>query len=199
MRTAGSLVVLAVCAVLGLTGLGPGAAPTPGAALVTAARRTPPPTTTTTTTAPGRFVDGQVVEFGRTAAPTTTTSAPPPTVALRAWTWDQLADCETGAWGPGKVPVPGTARWDATRDRYQGGLQFDARTWDSHRDRAFPTFPADAHLATRAQQIAVAERVLAAQGVRAWPTCGPRVGMTETGSSAAPTLPPAGAPEHAPD
>ena len=118
-----------------------------------------------------------------------------PAAPGRSWTWDQLADCETGVWGPGKVPVAGTARWAATRGVYQGGLQFDARTWDAYRA---PADPEDAHVATREQQIAVAERVLAAQGAKAWPTCGPRIGMTGTGSGAAST-PAAGPPEHEPD
>jgi hypothetical protein len=156
--------------------------------------------TTTTSEAPGRFVDGAVVEFGTsTASPSSTTTTSTAAVAGRAWTWDQLADCETGVWGANKVPVPGTARWAATRGVYQGGLQFDARTWDSYRDRSFASFPADAHLATREQQIAVAERVLAAQGAKAWPTCGPRIGMTGSGSGAGPALPPAGPPENEPD
>jgi hypothetical protein len=199
VRTAVSLVVVVVCAVLGLTGIGPGGASESRPELVLVSPGVPT-TTTSTTEAPGRFVDGQVVEFGTGAAtpppPSTTTTT---AVPGRTWTWDQLADCETGVWGPGKVPVPGSARWAATRGVYQGGLQFDARTWDSYRERAFPTFPADAHLATREQQIEVAERVLAAQGAKAWPTCGPRVGMTGTGSASAPALPPAGPPENEPD
>lgn len=98
----------------------------------------------------------------------------PAAIDGRTWTWDQLADCESGAWGAGKVPIPGTARWDAVRAIYQGGLQFAAGTWDAYKE---PGFPADAHVATREQQIAVAEKVIQRQGPRAWPTCAPRLGM----------------------
>ena len=95
----------------------------------------------------------------------------------RTWTWDQLADCESGSWGANKVPIAGTARWDVTRDIYQGGLQFAAGTWDHYKE---PGYPADAHHATREQQIVVAEKVIARQGPRAWPTCAPRLGMVGT-------------------
>ena len=115
-----------------------------------------------------------------TVAPpaTTTTAAPTPktTTSLaeevgegdavsaddRSWVWHQLALCESGQ------------RWDVVREVYQGGLQFDARTWDRY-VRAHPGFPADANHATPEQQVAVAEDVLASQGPNAWPTCGPRV------------------------
>ena len=114
--------------------------------------------------------------------PSTTTTVPewiagdddPVAIDNRTWTWDQLADCESGSWGANKVPNPGTARWDATRAIYQGGLQFAAGTWDHYKE---PGFPEDAHLATREQQIVVAEKVIARQGPRAWPTCAPRLGM----------------------
>jgi hypothetical protein len=115
--------------------------------------------------------------------PTTTTVVEvmgdddPEAIDNRTWTWDQLADCESGSWGANKVPNPGTARWDVTRAIYQGGLQFAAGTWDTY---AEPGFPADAHLATREQQIVVAEKVIARQGPRAWPTCAPRLGMIGT-------------------
>ena len=115
-------------------------------------------------------------------APTTTTTVDPfvegdddpEAIDNRTWTWDQLADCESGAWGADRVPIPGIARWDATRSIYQGGLQFAAGTWDAYKE---PGHPEDAHHATREQQIAVAEKVIQRQGPRAWPTCAPRLGM----------------------
>lgn len=139
---------------------------------------TPAPPPTTSTTAPA-FIDGPIV--GRTPA-TTTTVVPSP---LRAWTWDELARCES------------SGRWSVTRGVYQGGLQFDARTWD-HYVLDFPGYPADAHLATREQQIAVAEKVLVREGPKAWPTCGPRIGMTGD-STGAVTSWPAGPPYVEPD
>jgi hypothetical protein len=117
----------------------------------------------------------------RVVPPTTTTVAPevlgdddPVAVDSRTWTWDQLADCESGSWGANKVPIAGTASWAATRAIYQGGLQFAAGTWDHYKDAGFPE---DAQHATREQQIVVAEKVIARQGPRAWPTCAPRLGM----------------------
>lgn len=129
-----------------------------------------------------------------TASPTTSTTAAPtvpqpravapvaasaPDVpADRATVWYRLADCESGVWGAGKVPRPGSANWAVVDPIHQGGLQIRAGQWDQHRIR-FPGFPDDAHLATPAQQIAVGEVILAGQGVKAWPTCGPRIGLGE--------------------
>jgi hypothetical protein len=118
-----------------------------------------PPTTTTTV---DPFVEGD---------------DDPEAIDNRTWTWDQLADCESGAWGADRVPIPGTARWDVTRAIYQGGLQFAAGTWDAYKE---PGYPEDAHHATREQQIVVAEKVIQRQGPRAWPTCAPRLGMVGT-------------------
>jgi cell wall-associated NlpC family hydrolase len=72
--------------------------------------------------------------------------------------WDQVAHCESGGdWAIN------------TGNGYQGGLQFAPDTWSSNGGGEYA--PA-AHLATREQQIAVAERVLAHQGRGAWPVCG---------------------------
>jgi hypothetical protein len=72
--------------------------------------------------------------------------------------WDQVARCESGGnWGIN------------TGNGYHGGLQFAQGTWASHGGGAFAS---SAHLATKEQQIAVAELVLATQGRGAWPVCG---------------------------
>ncbi|MCV7258427.1 transglycosylase family protein [Mycobacterium shimoidei] len=72
--------------------------------------------------------------------------------------WDQVARCESGG------------NWSInTGNGYQGGLQFNRGTWAAHGGGEFAP---SAHLATREQQIAVAERVLATQGRGAWPVCG---------------------------
>ncbi|AFM19131.1 transglycosylase-like protein [Mycolicibacterium chubuense NBB4] len=72
--------------------------------------------------------------------------------------WDKVASCESGG------------NWAInTGNGYQGGLQFSASTWSGHGGGEFA--PA-AHLATKDEQIAVAERVLATQGKGAWPVCG---------------------------
>jgi resuscitation-promoting factor RpfA len=72
--------------------------------------------------------------------------------------WDQVASCESGG------------NWAInTGNGYQGGLQFSSGTWSSHGGSEYA--PA-AHMASKDEQIAVAERVLASQGRGAWPTCG---------------------------
>ena len=72
--------------------------------------------------------------------------------------WDQVASCESGG------------NWAInTGNGYQGGLQFSPSTWSGHGGGEYAP---SAHLATKEEQIAVAERVLASQGKGAWPTCG---------------------------
>jgi resuscitation-promoting factor RpfA len=72
--------------------------------------------------------------------------------------WDQVARCESGG------------NWAInTGNGYHGGVQFSAATWASHGGGQYAP---SAELATREQQIAVAERVLATQGRGAWPVCG---------------------------
>jgi hypothetical protein len=72
--------------------------------------------------------------------------------------WDQVAKCESGN------------NWAInTGNGYQGGLQFSSGTWASHGGGQYA--PA-ANMATKEEQIAVAERVLASQGKGAWPVCG---------------------------
>lgn len=72
--------------------------------------------------------------------------------------WDKVAACESGG------------NWAInTGNGYQGGLQFSPGTWSGHGGGEYA--PA-AHLATKEEQIAVAERVLGTQGRGAWPVCG---------------------------
>jgi len=72
--------------------------------------------------------------------------------------WDRVAACESGGnWGIN------------TGNGYHGGLQFSQGTWAAHGGGEYAT---SANRATRDQQIAVAERVLASQGRGAWPVCG---------------------------
>jgi hypothetical protein len=72
--------------------------------------------------------------------------------------WDVVAACESsGNWAIN------------TGNGYQGGLQFAPSTWLGFGGGEFASA---AHLATRDEQIAVAEKVLAGQGKGAWPVCG---------------------------
>src|SRR5690242_1489299 len=64
--------------------------------------------------------------------------------------WDRVAQCESGG------------NWHInTGNGYYGGLQFTAGTWRSHGGGAYAS---RADLASKAAQIAVAQRVLASQG-----------------------------------
>ncbi|MGH3816063.1 MAG: transglycosylase family protein [Pseudonocardiaceae bacterium] len=77
--------------------------------------------------------------------------------------WDRLAQCES------------SGNWRAnTGNGYYGGLQFSPRTWTAFGGGAYAR---TANNATRTQQIAIAEKVLNAQGWKAWPTCSRRAGV----------------------
>jgi resuscitation-promoting factor RpfA len=79
-------------------------------------------------------------------------------------TWDRLARCESGG------------NWSInTGNGYYGGLQFSSSTW---RGFGGGQYASSAHRASRAEQIAVAERVLDQQGWGAWPACSSKLGLT---------------------
>ena len=80
--------------------------------------------------------------------------------------WDQLAQCEAGG------------NWAAnTGNGFGGGLQFmhqrSYSTWLSFGGGDYAAHPWDA---SREQQIAIAEKVLASSGLRAWPGCSRKFG-----------------------
>ncbi|SDM82181.1 LysM domain-containing protein [Streptomyces sp. cf386] len=85
--------------------------------------------------------------------------------------WDKVAECESGG------------SWSADDDgsgRY-GGLQLTQEDWDEYGGLDYAPSP---NLASRSQQIAVAQDILADQGVGAWRTCGLLSGLTkESGST----------------
>ncbi|MEU7303643.1 transglycosylase family protein [Streptomyces sp. NPDC007206] len=84
--------------------------------------------------------------------------------AATASQWDAVARCESGG------------NWSInTGNGFYGGLQFTNSTWAAYGGTAYAS---RADLATKAQQIAVAEKVLAGQGKGAWPVCG--TGLTST-------------------
>jgi resuscitation-promoting factor RpfA len=84
--------------------------------------------------------------------------------------WDRVAQCESG--GNWKIN---------TGNGYYGGLQFAAGTWKRH---GGTTYASQAHLATKAEQIAIARRVLEGQGPGAWPVCSRRAGLTKSSGGA---------------
>jgi nucleoid-associated protein YgaU len=97
--------------------------------------------------------------------------------------WDAIAQCESG--GNWKIN---------TGNGYYGGLQFSRGTWLAYGGGSYaPT----ANLASRSQQIAVAERTLAGQGIGAWPTCGKRAGSTASYQPQAETRSTAGSSQRA--
>ncbi|MFJ4625337.1 transglycosylase family protein [Streptomyces sp. NPDC088847] len=78
--------------------------------------------------------------------------------AATASEWDAVASCESGG------------NWSInTGNGYYGGLQFSASTWAAYGGTAYAS---TANQASKSQQIAIGEKVLAAQGKGAWPTCG---------------------------
>ncbi|MFC3572791.1 transglycosylase family protein [Streptomyces yaanensis] len=78
--------------------------------------------------------------------------------AATAAQWDAVAQCESGG------------NWSInTGNGFYGGLQFTNSTWAAFGGTAYAS---RADLATKAQQIAIAEKVLAGQGKGAWPVCG---------------------------
>jgi uncharacterized protein YabE (DUF348 family) len=118
------------------------------------------------------------VEVARTQLSSTLTQAPKPRIVLEGTkskpkapsappnyapgdsVWDRLAQCESGG------------NWAInTGNGYYGGLQFNLATWQSNGGSGYP------HENSRAQQIAVAERLHAARGFNPWPACADKLGL----------------------
>ncbi|WP_408931750.1 transglycosylase family protein [Corynebacterium sp. YSMAA1_1_D6] len=77
--------------------------------------------------------------------------------------WDSIAQCEaTGNWSIN------------TGNGFSGGLQFTPSTWASFGGTEYAP---EAWQASREQQIAVAQKVQAAQGWGAWPACTAKLGL----------------------
>lgn len=69
--------------------------------------------------------------------------------------WSGVAECES------------SGNWAAnTGNGFYGGLQFTQSTWEAYGGTG------SANNASQAEQVRVAENVLAGQGVGAWPVCG---------------------------
>ncbi|MER7051622.1 transglycosylase family protein [Streptomyces sp. NPDC000351] len=84
--------------------------------------------------------------------------------------WDQVAQCETGgAWS------------QSSGNGYYGGLQLSQDAWESYGGLEYAP---SADQASRSQQIAVAEKMHADQGIAAWPTCGLLAGLGDDSGSA---------------
>ncbi|THA98533.1 LysM peptidoglycan-binding domain-containing protein [Streptomyces sp. LRa12] len=77
--------------------------------------------------------------------------------------WDQVAECETGgAWSQN------------SGNGYYGGLQLSQDAWEQYGGLDYAP---SADQASRSQQIRIAEKIHASQGIAAWPTCGLLAGL----------------------
>jgi nucleoid-associated protein YgaU len=93
--------------------------------------------------------------------------------------WTAIANCES------------SGNWAAdTGNGFYGGLQFTESTWLAYGGGQYAQYANDA---SESDQIAVAEKVLAGQGIGAWPVCGAYAGSgttytgTNTGGSSSST------------
>jgi uncharacterized protein YabE (DUF348 family) len=93
--------------------------------------------------------------------PTVTTDTPSTPSTGDTSAWDRIAECESGG------------NWSIdSGNGYYGGLQFDHGTWAAYGGTAYAY---NANGASKAQQIAIAEKVKADRGgYGAWPVCGKR-------------------------
>lgn len=91
------------------------------------------------------------------------TPAPAPITAPQTTStsvWDKLAMCES------------SGNWSIdTGNGYYGGLQFTLSSWRAVGGSGYP------HQASKAEQIARAEKLLAIQGWGAWPACSAKLGL----------------------
>ena len=126
-----------------------------------AATETPVPSAATGTSYRPTF-DGTVLKYvDRSRRPSSLRVSRQARRRPVAHNWDALAACES------------SGDWHAnTSNGYYGGVQMDLTFWRNYGGLRYAARP---DLATKAQQIVVAERGLAAQGVGAWPTCGWRL------------------------
>lgn len=84
-------------------------------------------------------------------------------------TWDKVAQCETGGvWSA------------ASGNSYYGGLQLTQEMWDSYGGSAYASRP---DLASRSQQIAVAESILDHRGPDVWSGCAVSAGLAKDGQA----------------
>ncbi|OLZ67740.1 peptigoglycan-binding protein LysM [Streptomyces sp. IMTB 2501] len=84
-------------------------------------------------------------------------------------TWDKVAECESGG------------SWSANSGNgYYGGLQISLDDWDKYGGTQYAD---SADQASRSQQIAVAEKILADQGTKPWAMCALTAGLTSHSGS----------------
>jgi len=102
-------------------------------------------------------------ESSRTASPSSSPSGGGGGGNVSGGVWDTIAQCESGG------------NWSINSGNgFSGGLQFHPGTWRAMGGTAYAPTAAQA---TKAQQIEIAERTLAAQGWGAWPACSRKAGL----------------------
>ena len=110
----------------------------------------------------------RIVVVGTKERPAAPPPPPPPPSgggggSVGTGVWDRLAECESGG------------NWSInTGNGYYGGLQFSYGTWLAYGGGAYGE---TANLASRDQQIAVAERLRADSGFHPWPACARKLGL----------------------
>lgn len=100
-------------------------------------------------------------------------AAPTPDPSPDLTVWDRVAWCES------------RGQWEInTGNGYHGGLQFSQTSWEGVGGLHMAP---RADLATKAEQVEAARRLLALQGPGAWPACSVQAGLTrENGHPIAP-------------
>jgi resuscitation-promoting factor RpfB len=101
-----------------------------------------------------------VASAPRAAAPRASVAPVAPNYATGSSVWDRLAQCEAGG------------NWSInTGNGFYGGLQFTLSSWKAAGGSGYP------NQASREEQIARGERLLAMQGWGAWPACSAKLGL----------------------
>lgn len=118
---------------------------------------------TTTTTVTPTTTTTQPITTTTTKPITTTTEVD--TISTSGNVWDMLAECETGGnWSHPPVSIG-----------YSGGLMFHHKTWTA---MGGGKYASQAYLASREQQIVIAEKLLADAGnFSPWPGCRRKLGL----------------------
>ncbi|MEQ3553262.1 transglycosylase family protein [Pseudonocardia nematodicida] len=97
-----------------------------------------------------------------TATASESSSSPTAPSVERTSTWDELAHCES------------TGNWQAdTGNGFKGGLQFQPSTWEEFGGLEYAS---SAELASKHEQIDIAQNVQEGQGWKAWPACTENLG-----------------------
>lgn len=89
--------------------------------------------------------------------------------AAEAQTWDRVAECESGG------------MWSANGGNgFYGGLQITLDMWKKYGGQQYAPRP---DLASRSQQIAIAQAILGDRGPDAWPSCALGAGLADLGDA----------------